>query len=702
MSASLLKKWHRARNRHPILILQCIPKMDATLSPKLLQPKSSYLHIMTIKILVVDDEPDVALIFRQKFRRRIRSGELAFIFAEKGRQALDLLEADPELSLVFTDIRMPTMDGLSFLKALRKLDRKILVPLVVSAYDDMPNIREAMRLGAWDFVTKPLDLDDLQAVLDDALSEIRQKREALQNKALLLQSEQDRELAAMQEQTQRDFFQNITHELRTPLTLVLAPLESALDLSSEDQVISYLQQAQKSGHLLLDLVNQLLDFAKVDAAMLQPQIALLDAAALSTEMVAAFQPIAQQKQIHLEIDAVGELQIGTDPKMLARILLNLLSNALKFSPIGGKVSVKLATKQAGLELTVSDTGPGISETEAAKLFQRFQQVEGTASGTGLGLALCKSLSELLKGSLSLQSELGKGSAFTLFLPAWDVTSDTELAEAPDFASLLVSQSATSALQLSGEVNELPTLLIAEDHPDMRSFIASQLQAKFNLKLAEDGAKAFAIAREVIPDIIITDWMMPEMDGLELLKNIRLDRDTTHIPVVMLTAKTDLEDRLQGIHTGAEGFLAKPFHPKELVSTIESLLAQRERQRARFREEMLHPEKIETLSMEDQFLADLKKIMEKHLMDEQFGVEPLAAALAMSRRTLMRKLTAISGQSPVKFIRNYRLERALQMLKDQAAPVWEVAVKTGFGSASYFTKCFKEHYGMSPREALQQS
>jgi YesN/AraC family two-component response regulator len=209
-----------------------------------------------------------------------------------------------------------------------------------------------------------------------------------------------------------------------------------------------------------------------------------------------------------------------------------------------------------------------------------------------------------------------------------------------------------------------------------------------------------MAQDLIPDLILSDWMMPEMDGLELLKMVRQRRDTQHIPFVLLTAKSSLENRLSGLETGAEAFLAKPFHPQELLGQIEAQLAARERMRTRFREEMLHPDKVETISMEDQFLADLKRVMEAHLADDQFGVETLADALAMSRRTLTRKLSALSGQPAVKFIRNYRLERSLQMLKENTAPVWEIALKTGFGSASYFTKCFKEHYGISPKEAIQ--
>jgi CheY-like chemotaxis protein len=248
-------------------------------------------------------------------------------------------------------------------------------------------------------------------------------------------------------------------------------------------------------------------------------------------------------------------------------------------------------------------------------------------------------------------------------------------------------------------DEKELILIVEDHPDMRRYLQQILQDDYQVLTAENGRIGWEKAQESIPDLILTDWMMPEMSGIELLECVRVNRDTHHIPVVMLTAKADLETKLQGIASGSEAFLAKPFHPEELKAVLHGLLMQRERMRDRFRTEMLHPDKIATTSLEDHFLADIKRVMEKHLMDEQFGVETMADTLAMSRRTLVRKLTAVTGQAPVKFIRAYRLERALQMLRDNTAPIWEIAVKTGFGSASYFTKCFKDHYGISPREAI---
>lgn len=657
---------------------------------------------MAIKVLVVDDEPDVAVIFRQKFRKRIAAGEFDFVFAENGRQALKMAQDDPEISLVFTDIRMPSMDGLTFLKELRGLERQVLLPMVVSAYDDMPNIREAMRQGAWDFVTKPIDLDDLDRVITAAATEVLQKMATLHTAAQLRQAEQDREWLQRSKEMQQQFFENITHELRTPLTLVLAPLESALGLSSETQVLDYLHQAKKSGRILLDLVQQLLDLAKVDAHMLQPQSRNVHLSPFLGEMAALFEPLAHQKNLRFETHLPAGLAGRTDPRMLGRILLNLLSNAFKFTPRDGKVTLDARQDAGTLTLQVMDTGAGISAQDSQAIFSRFQQGGNTAPslGTGLGLSLCKALAELLGGSISLTSTLGQGSTFTVQLPLPEVDS-TELATGLD-ATWVLPELDPTASESPDTSAELPLVLVAEDHPDMRHYIAQVLQGPLSVVTAENGLRALEKAKELIPDLIVTDWMMPEMTGLELLGRIRHDRDTHHIPVVLLTARSEVHDRIAGAETGAEAFLGKPFHPEELKAVVNTQLARRDRLRERFRMEMLRPDRLPTTSMDDQFLADVKRVMEKNLMNEQFGVETMADALAMSRRTLVRKLTAITGQAPVKFIRSYRLERALQMLQNHTAPIWEIAVKTGFGSASYFTKCFKDHYGKSPKEAMSQN
>ncbi len=658
---------------------------------------------MAIKVLVVDDEPDIAVIFRQKFRRRISSGELDFFFAENGRQALQNLESDPEISLVFTDIRMPSMDGLTFLRELKKLERKVLLPLVVSAYDDMGNIREAMRQGAWDFVTKPIDLDDLERVLNAATSEIEQKLEGIRAVEQWANAENARLITLRSKEKQQEFFENITHELRTPLTLILAPLESALGLTTEQQVHEYLTQAQKSGHILRDLVDQLLDFAKLDAQRISPVYKDMNLSAMATEIASIFAPLAAQKEIDFETAISEGIYVRTDPRMVGRVILNLLSNAFKFTPIRGSVQLIVQEQNAELTIQVQDSGSGIPETQLQDLFSRFHHSSDSVTGTGLGLALCKALAEVLEGKIELVENSAKGVLFQVSIPVAKLENEPSHNKETHF-SKLVSALGTSAMDEAITTSDIekPLIVVAEDHPDMRNYIMGLLRKEFSVIGAANGQIAWDEIQDQMPDLVVTDWMMPEMNGLELLENIRFERTTQHIPVVLLTAKSEVESRISGMATGAEAFIGKPFHPDELLAVVRSLLAHRERLRERFRSEMLRPDKFQSASMEDIFLRDLKQVMEKNLMNEQFGVETMADALAMSRRTLVRKITALTGEAPVKFIRGYRLERAKQMLQDNTAPIWEIAVKTGFGSASYFTKCFKDHYGISPKEAVHQN
>lgn len=670
---------------------------------------------MSHKILVVDDEPDVELIFRQKFRRRIRAGELDFAFAENGKKALDVLQQDPEINLLFTDINMPVMNGLALLREIHSLQRPLFVPLVISAYDDMANIREAMNQGAFDFVTKPLEIDELERVLNKAIGELEKIRQGIEATRKLEEAERQKDLAEYSRRLQKEFFENITHELRTPLTLLLGPLESALGITSDDTVRQFLSQARRNGQLLLDLVNQLLDFASIDAQRMALDLQPLDAVQTARELTDAFRPLTDEKGIHLHFhSSAAAITITADAKKLLRILLNLLSNAAKFTPPGEQVEVSVEATDTGVRFRVRDTGPGIAPEQHQGIFERFGQGDaGQKSpyqGTGIGLALSKALTELHGGHIGLESEENQGAEFTVDLPRDPIASPAnfntnqavEATKTPGPFAPLESQPTVLSPPDREENEAFPLVLLTEDNAEMRTYIEGLLHPHYRIVSAENGRLGFEMAKEMVPDLIISDWMMPELDGVGMLELLRLERGTSHIPVIMLTAKAQSDHRVEGLQTGAEAYLSKPFHPEELLAQIKSLLQQRERLRERFRQDFLRPEKVEVTSMEDQFLSDVKRVMEKFLNNESFGVEMMAEELAMSRRTLGRKLTALSGESPVRFIRHYRLERGRHMLIQNAAPVWEVALKTGFGSSSYFTKCFKDHYGISPREAVEQA
>lgn len=652
---------------------------------------------MAVKILVVDDEPDVELIFKQKYRRRIRRGELEFVFAEHGKAALDALRQTEDITLVFTDLNMPVMGGLALLREIRSLQRESLISLVISAYGDMDNIRSAMNQGAFDFITKPIDLDDLDQVLNKALKALHKTTESIETAAKLVVSEKRREESEYLRQMQREFFDNITHEIRTPLTLLLGPLEQALEQVFNEQERRLLLQAQRNGHLLLDLVNQLLDFARADARSTKIRPQPLDLRELVEQLAETFRPLADQKNIRLKFHPPEHFPtLQGDPRLLSRIVLNLLSNALKFTPEGGRVSILLRENGPNIRLEVHDSGPGIPLEDQDRVFDRFfQSIHGSAyQGTGIGLALTRSIAELHGGGVHVESVPGQGACFIVNLPPAPPAENTAppLPQAPGD---LPQPGATP----SGE--EKPLLVLAEDNPEMRSFILGILEKEFRVLVAENGRLGLDLVDEHLPDLLVSDVMMPEMNGYQLCGQIKSQKTTSHIPVVLLTAKTHTDNRVEGLGAGADAYLAKPFQARELLAQLHNLLAQRQQLRERYKEEfLLHPAPSEELSMDEQFLVKIRSLIESNLDNEQFGVELMADEMAMSRRNLTRKVKALTGLPPAKLLRNFRLEKALELMQKRSATLREIALRTGFGSASYFTNCFKSHYGKSPREYLE--
>lgn len=660
-------------------------------------------------ILVVDDEPDLAELFRQKFRKQLRANELHFEFAENGKEALLALEQNPRIGVVFTDLNMPEINGLELMAELRSRSTLLIKTIVVSAYGDMPNIRKAMNEGAMDFMVKPIDLGDLAATLAKAVDEWQ---EALKGREAALELNTARERAALIEEAkrlQKEFFDNVTHELRTPLTLLLGPLETALDLPDRLAMIPHLEMARKHGNNLHQLIDELLEVARIDAGAMKMHWVQADLHGFLDDLASSFQPLARAKGIEFTFRGEGdEFRLDFDPPKLRRAVANLLANALKFTPEGGEVVLGFDQEEdEEVRIWVQDNGPGIPESDLERVFERFFRAsEGDASpvrGTGIGLALVRELVGLHGGTIRATS-MG-GARFDLVLPlnrkaeeggfgtAWiqDLTDETEDKDAPN-------REKTATQDEGMAIEPGHSVLLVEDNPDMRSHIRQVLGGQFLIREAENGARGLAMAREEIPDLILSDVMMPEMDGYEFCRAIKSEVQTSHIPVVLLTAKAQKQNRLEGLETGADAYLSKPFDREELAAVMKNLLESRRQMREKFREDfLLHPAPVKEQSVEDQFLHALRKSMEDHLADELFGVEEMASQLGMSRKTLHRKLSAIAGQSPSQFIRRYRLERAMQMLKSKTGPIGEIAFLTGFSSHSYFSKCFLEYFQVSPSE-----
>lgn len=520
------------------------------------------------------------------------------------------------------------------------------------------------------------------------------------------------------------FFTNISHELRTPLTLIADPVEMLLEDSGiKGKSRELLKMVQRNALALRQLVSNILDFRKIQNGKMELKLYRFDIVKTLTTWVGDFQLTAERKQIrlHLDVDDLkGSHEMIADQEKISRIVFNLLSNALKYTPAGGEIFVSLKDEGANLRLDVRDTGKGISQDEADKIFERFFQAKGAASGTGIGLALVKSFVELHHGEARVESEPGKGSDFIVVIPREQEGDSQVIHNDVDIVDNSVNASAStgknvvdeSVLQYiddgdrsRGKVQQLvnentnrPTVLVIDDNTDIRQYERTLLQDEYIVLEAADGKEGLAVALKEVPDLVICDVMMPVMDGLEFTKQLKTNTATSHIPVIMLTAKNLEEHRAEGYEHGADSYITKPFHSKVLLARIENLLRQRQLLKNLYQGAQEAEKEISESHLEDrdkQFLKQLQAIIQKNLSDSEFGVEDMGQQIGLSRVQLYRKVKAMTGSSVVDLLRKARLAKARRLLETRSMSVSEVAYEVGFSAPSYFTKCFKEEYGMLP-------
>lgn len=520
------------------------------------------------------------------------------------------------------------------------------------------------------------------------------------------------------------FFTNISHELRTPLTLIADPVEMLLeDTGIKGKSRELLKMVQRNALALQQLVSNILDFRKIQNGKMELKLYRFDIVKTLTMWVGDFQLTAERKQIrlHLDVDDLkGSHEMIADQEKISRIVFNLLSNALKYTPAGGEIFVSLKDEGANLRLDVRDTGKGISQDEADKIFERFFQAKGAASGTGIGLALVKSFVELHHGETRVESEPGKGSDFIVLIPRKqegdsqvihndvdivDNSANTSASDSKNVVDESVLQYIDDGDRSRGKVQQLvsentnrPTVLVIDDNTDIRQYERTLLQDEYVVLEAADGKEGLAVALKEVPDLVICDVMMPVMDGLEFTKQLKTNTATSHIPVIMLTAKNLEEHRAEGYEHGADSYITKPFHSKVLLARIENLLRQRQLLKNLYQGTKEAEKEISEAHLEDrdkQFLKQLQAIIQKNLSDSEFGVEDMGQQIGLSRVQLYRKVKAMTGSSVVDLLRKARLAKARRLLETRSMSVSEVAYEVGFSAPSYFTKCFKEEYGMLP-------
>ncbi|MCX7985900.1 MAG: ATP-binding protein [Bacteroidales bacterium] len=507
-----------------------------------------------------------------------------------------------------------------------------------------------------------------------------------------------------------NFFTNISHELRTPLSLILAPLEKVMSIDHDAKLDYHLNIIKRNANRLLQLVNQLLDFRKLDTYGLEYNPSMNDIVSFTRDVAMSFTDMAEIKGIRYIFNTnVQELVMEYDAEKYEKILFNLLSNAFKYTPEKGTIAVELNFYEevninennpilsGELVLKVKDNGIGIPENMKEKIFEQFVQAKHSPNplehGTGIGLALVKEYVRLHQGTIELESSEEKGSCFTIKIPV------QKSAVKHSVDSTVNEVLTENENNFSNEVNENEkSILLVEDNEELRFYLKDNFKHKYRIFEANNGQKGFTIATQAIPDIIITDIMLPIMDGISLCKKLKSTPETSHIPVIMLTALNTSDSQISGIEAGADDYIVKPFNFKVLDAKIRQLISrQKQKQQALVSKINIEPKEINIASLDEKFIRKALDIVEQNIGNTDFSVEAFSAEMGMSRMLLYKKLMTLTGKSPVEFIRTMRLKRAAQLLVKSQLNVSEIAFQVGFNDAKYFSQCFKKEFNMLPSE-----
>lgn len=502
------------------------------------------------------------------------------------------------------------------------------------------------------------------------------------------------------------FFTNISHELRTPLTLIADPVNYIIhDDNLNSQQRSMLQIVQRNVLVLTQLVSEILDFRKVQNGKMELRLSDFNLAESMKQWIKLFSVSAQKKHIAISMDAPDTIMLRADQDKIERICYNLLSNALKYTSEGGEISLMAKEEDGRVMISVADNGCGISSDELPYIFDRFYQAKNAGRGTGIGLAIVKAFTELHHGEVSATSIEGKGSTFTIHIP---VRQKGEVTNQPTekIEQLVEPSSAQEVPNQARHIDELiqpyqtdkPEVLIIDDNIDIRTYLRSVLSEKYNVSEAADGKVGLELARKIVPDIVLSDIMMPVMDGLAFCQQLKTDKAISHIPVILLTARSLDEQRAEGYEHGADAYLSKPFSLRLLLSRIDNLIESRKKLNQTW-SKGVEDDEIGNISNEidKSFLKQLRKIIQENLANSDLSVEQIGDEIGLSRVQLYRKVKALTGYSPVEIVRKARLTRARHLLQTTERTVSEVAYAVGFSTPSYFSKCYKDEFGENPKK-----
>ena len=543
---------------------------------------------------------------------------------------------------------------------------------------------------------------------------LRRQRLLYNLKVEQIQKEKLQELDRMKSR----FFANISHEFRTPLTLILGPIKKALSKIKEDDIKHDLILIRRNARRLENLINQLLDLSKLESGKLKLKAREDDIVIFVKNHVQLFESVAKEKRIELRFSADEKIIfLHFDPDKMGKIIVNLVSNAFKYTPENGRIEVSITEELSNVAISITDTGPGIPPDKIQYIFDRFYQADETYNkdqeGTGIGLALTKELVELHHGDIKIESKAGKGTMFRVLLPlgsehfkddeidsSLTVDGRIPLDWSPVLADGPDSKPMGGISEASLETDPRPVLLVVEDNNDLRKYIRDCLIESYQVVEAMNGLDGLDKAIEMIPDLVVSDVMMPEMDGYELCEKLKTNECTSHIPVILLTARASMESRIEGLETGADDFITKPFDVEELQVRIKNLILQR----SKLKEIILR--NIGAIgqltdrglsSVDQKFLKKAVEVVENNISDAEFSVVTFAENMSLSRVQLHRKLRALVEQPASDFIRTIRLNRAALLLREKAGNIAEIAYDVGFTNPSYFSECFRKQFGKLPSE-----
>lgn len=530
------------------------------------------------------------------------------------------------------------------------------------------------------------------------------------NKSIKDQAEKLKELDLLKSR----FFTNISHEFRTPLTLIKGPVEKLMGKYDGNEDKSLFESISKNTDRLLNLINQILELAELQSRRIDLKLSKTNSNEFFQRIVGAFESLSEMRDIDLSVTVQGENhEVYIEQESIEKSLVNLLSNAFKFTKNGGSISVDVEVENKSLIIKVSDTGRGISPEELENIFEMFYYTESDQSASsGIGLALINELIKNHHGKIEVNSKLNEGTTFTLIIPCTieyyqenEIGYDIEELK-PAKSQVIEIDDIQDTIDVSDEANQTgkgETVLIIEDNVEIRSFMKGLLSDMFNVVEAEDGEIGVVKAFETIPDLIVSDVMMPKKDGFSVAKELKEDERTSHIPVMLLTARGDKESKLQGLSTKADDYLVKPFEQNEFMARINNLIANRKKVHEKFGKGIIEESgKIDLPSIDQIFIEKVKKVIEENLEDSDFSVDQLAKEVGVSRSQLHRKMVGLSGKSTSIFIRNIRLKKAYVLLENRTATISEISDQVGFSSPSYFNKCFKELYGSTPKQVMQKA